>query len=68
MGSPQEEACPVAACQGGRTVGDRPAGADLPEGRMAGGACPGGGPDAAGGPPAEHSIQPDLAGRDTLLR
>ena len=50
MGSPQEEACPVAACQGGRTVGDRPAGADLPERRMAGGACP----EAAPTQPEDH--------------
>ena len=30
----------MAACQGGRTVGDRPAGAVHPEERMAEGACP----------------------------
>ena len=30
----------MVACQGGRTVGDRPAGAGRPEGQMAEGACP----------------------------
>ena len=44
MGLPQEEACRAVACQDGRTAAGRPAGVDLPEGRMAEGACPEAGP------------------------